>query len=405
MAKALNKDNLAYYDGKVKPFQIKDVEINGNKLKVTKRDGTSKSLDLPAGESGGSYAFTSNRRYTTLYFTEDAVNHLGYADFDEAKAIKYRSNVGLVGCINNIQGESSGTNFVPADNYRNSNKTHPGGIWDVFNDNFGVLNPNIRVNVLEPKRVGYLDDLGVYFFGSKFSDFIVNNYMNSRLRAGLISDNKGIVHYEFNLFGSDGRSKGRVEGYANIGFLVESGISTFFDFGIEREQGVISHCGADYHVNKDLLPKFTEGDSIYMAVYNNQEGISYYGAHFEQASSDVGRHGTLENLRNFVESEDSDGIVAKIYDYDSFQDIIAPIYVDVLPVQIPASYEEYNDWDGNTFNLYAFGIVLFDNADYVKLSGQNIGNGLIIGHEMDYVGVVEGNEESGVTEFTEVYPL
>lgn len=405
LTKALSKENLAYYDTNVRPQQVKDVEVEGSQLKITKRDGSTSNLDLP---SGGSFKYNTNKRYTTIYLTEDALKSLGYTGFEDSKTLlKYRTQVGT---INTYISDSYpyGSPSTTERSYRTNLEDLKDGYssetryWDTA-VGFSVSNPYTRVNILERKIVNYLPDLSELFLDNRFQEIATENDFNTKYINA--SDNYmiGIV----TLFDSEGHQKAYFKSYTQnyTNYLDEHGFSNIIDAwigGIKDKSGYPGISG----LRSSILDNFAEGDTALFTVYTNSYSDSAY-------SSNPMNDDNIEEWKTNIKISRPDAMTFELYTYEDFQNLVEPIEVEVLPIQVPAKYEEYTNTylteqmpTPTTFNLYAFAVNFSGNGDtdVVRIVGQNIGNGIIVGDKFKYICNVEGDNECGVTTFTEVYP-
>src|SRR5574344_363719 len=86
----------------IKTLVVKDsagttlVEYNGS---------TDKVLTLPEAQApqtqGGSFTYNTTKDYTTLYFTEEALQTLGYSGLSDSNALKHRTVIGSQGLKTN----------------------------------------------------------------------------------------------------------------------------------------------------------------------------------------------------------------------------------------------------------------------------------------------------------------
>ena len=108
-----SEDNtLVEFDGKVDKIltlpeapEIPEVDIKKLTIKnsagttLVEFDGsTDKELTLPEAQvsqtQGGSFTYNTTKDYTTLYFTEEALQTLGYSGLSDSNALKYRTVIG-----------------------------------------------------------------------------------------------------------------------------------------------------------------------------------------------------------------------------------------------------------------------------------------------------------------------
>lgn len=405
LTKALSKENLAYYDTNVRPQQVKDVEIEGSQLKITKRDGSTSNLDLP---SGGSFKYNTDKRYTTIYLTEDALKTLGYTGFEDSKVLlKYRTQVGTVSTYVS-DSPTYGSPSTTEKSYHSSleNISEGGGneayYWGSAMK-FSINNPYTRVNVLERKIVNYLPDLSTLFLDNRFQEIAAENDFNTKYINANNEYMTGIV----TLFDSEGRQKSYFKSstlnYTN--YLVGGGFSNIIDawiYGIKNKNG----WPGISRLRSSIIDNFAEGDTVLFSVYTTSYSDGAY-------SSNPMNDDNIEEWKTNVKNSHPDAMSFELYTYEDFQNLVEPIEVEALPIQVPAKYEEYTNTfltsenpTPTTFNLYAFAVNFAGNGDIdaIRIVGQNIGNGAVIGNGFKFISNVEGDDECGVTTFTEVYP-
>jgi len=430
LTKALSKENLAYYDTNVRPQQVKDVEVQGSQLKITKRDGSTNNLDLPSGDS---FVVETEMPYATIYLTEEAIRKLGYSGFEDAELLKYRSTVGKY----NIKDVANSGTFL-------------GGSWDAtplnglevadgrdiydnkYEPNFRQFkypytpyNTALRVNVLDEKEVSYLSTTVEYLSS------IVKNKVNSmtglealKTRFNSVDDN-GVLEVCLAIYDSNNylksMAKGCMKKYTVDGDDIADAISTLItDYGSDDyrfERKFTQNCIIKIAV------AVTEVDGSHGGIYGSNmysyQGLAYADprgilqCYWGDGESYISTPSEFDSYYGEMTSQGNIVIFTQdLCTYQEFQDSIVPFSTTGLPIRVPADKIEYSDYDGDgsfIFNYYTYKLYIHkgNSFGYNVFFGQNIGDGLLIGVKNDQltkIAVVEGDDECGETTFREVYP-
>lgn len=367
----------------IKTLVVKDsagttlVEYNGS---------TDKVLTLPEAQAsqtqGGSFTYNTTKDYTTLYFTEEALQTLGYSGLSDSNALKYRTVIGS----QTLKKNSSSRPSSPKDSF---------GV--LVNDSHSIvsLNPNLRPNVGTAKSVNYL--------GSVFS-YIINMIDN----LSGVDVPHGLTEGEYLIC-----SIGRVDANNNVKNRIVASVSNYSfrddPYYQEYRNATVAEL-VKFELNglNDLYSldeEFKEGDKLVISIYKRA------GSPEEYSDRDAGIGlDTFNNKHTFSDGSATSIVLGDLCTYEELQDSITPISAQVVPVQVPATkivYHDYEDTDATDFNVYTYLLYAYAKDGFNTIYGQNIGNGIVIGTKgssLSYLSVIEGAEECGSTTFNEIYP-
>src|SRR5574344_2940916 len=347
---------------------------------------TDKVLTLPEAQApqtqGGSFTYNTTKDYTTLYFTEEALQTLGYSGLSDSNALKHRTVIGSQGLIKTDSSRPSS----PKDSF---------GV--LVNDSHSIvsLNPNLRPNVGTVKSVNYLGSVFSYIInmidnldgvdvphGLAEGEYLVcsigrvdvSNYVKNRIVASV--DNDSLM------------SNPHYQEYRNstVAELVKFELNGLNDL---------------YSLNEE----FKEGDKLVISIYKRVGAPEEYSWHDTGISLD-----TFNNNHTFSDGSATSIVLGDLCTYEELQDSITPISAQVVPVQVPATkivYHDYEDTDATDFNVYTYLLYAYTKDGFNTIHGQNIGNGIIIstkGSKLSYLSVIEGAAECGSATFNEIYP-
>ena len=370
----------------IKKLTIKDsagttlVEYNGS---------TDKVLTLPEAQvpqtQGSSFTYNTTKDYTTLYFTEEALQTLGYTGLSDSNALKYRTVIGS----QNLKKNASSRPASPEDSFGVS-------VSDSKNRSIVSLNPNLRPNVGAVKSVNYL--------GSVFS-YIINMIDNL---AGVDAPH-GLAEGEYLVC-----SIGRVDASNYVKNRIVASVDNYSLMNDPHYQEYRNATVAElvkFSLNSlndlySLDEEFKEGDKLVISIAKRPD--NEFG---EYNGSDAGISlDTFNNDHTFSDGSATSIVLGDLCTYEELQDSITPISVQVVPVQVPATkivYHDYEDTDATDFNVYTYLLYAYAKDGFTIIRGQNIGNGIIIGAKngnLSYLSVIEGTAECGSTTFSEIYP-
>ena len=367
----------------IKTLVVKDsagttlVEYNGS---------TDKVLTLPEAQApqtqGGSFTYNTTKDYTTLYFTEEALQTLGYSGLSDSNALKYRTVIGS----QTLKTNDSSRPSSPKDSF---------GVSD--NDSYSITspNPNLRPNVGAVKSVNYL--------GSVFS-YIINMVDNL---AG-VDVPHGLAEGEY-LVCSIGRVdasnnvKNRIVTRVNNQWLIDE--PYYQEYRNSTVAELVKFNLNDLDNLYSLDEEFKEGDKLVISIYKCVNAPGEYSCYNAGISLD-----TFNNNHTFSDGSATSIVLGDLCTYEELQDSIVPISVQVVPVQVPATkivYHDYEDETATDFNVYTYLLYAYTKDGFNIIKGQNIGNGIIIGTKgssLSYLSVIEGAEECGGATFNEIYP-
>lgn len=366
----------------IKKLTIKDsagttlVEYNGS---------TDKVLTLPEAQTqGGSFTYNTTKDYTTLYFTEEAMQTLGYSGLSDSNALKYRTVIGS----QDLRIDSSsrpGKPVSPKDSF---------GV--LVNDSDGIesLNPNLRPNVGTVKSVNYL--------GSVFSYIInmIDNLVGVDVPHGLAESEYLVC------------SIGRVDASNNVKNRIVTSVSNLRlmddsdPYYQEYRNATVAEL-VKFELNGlndlySLNEEFKEGDKLVISIYKRAGSPEEYSASDAGISLD-----TFNNNHTFSDDSATSIVLSDLCTYEELQDSITPISAQVVPVQVPATKVVYHADDVTDFNVYTYSLYAYTKDGFNIIHGQNIGNGIVIGtngNSLSYLSVIEGAEECGSATFSEIYP-
>ena len=374
----------------IKKLTIKDsagttlVEYNGNADKV---------LTLPAAQvsqtpqtQGGSFTYNTTKDYTTLYFTEEALQTLGYSGLSDSNALKYRTVIGSQTLKENASSRPSSPkdSFDVSDNEDNED-----------NDSYSIVspNPNLRPNVGAVKSVNYLD---------RVFSYIINMVDNL---AG-VDVPHGLAEREYLVC-----SIGRVDASNNVKNRIVTMEKWLIDEDDPYYQEYRNSTVAElvkFNLNGlgnlySLDEEFKEGDKLVISIYKCVDAPKEYSCYNAGISLD-----TFNNNHTFSDGSATSIVLGDLCTYEELQDSIVPISAQVVPVQVPATKIVYHEGKTATdFNVYTYLLYAYTKDGFNIIKGQNIGNGIIIGTKgssLSYLSVIEGAEECGSTTFNEIYP-
>src|SRR5574344_1422831 len=367
----------------IKTLVVKDsagttlVEDNGS---------TDKVLTLPEAQvpqtQGGSFTYSTTKDYTTLYFTEEALQTLGYSGLSDSNALKYRTVIGS----QDLKTNDSSRPSSPKDSF---------GV--LVNDSHSIvsLNPNLRPNVGTVKSVNYLGSVFSYIInmidnldgvdvphGLAEGEYLVcsigrvdvSNYVKNRIVASV--DNDSLM------------SNPHYQEYRNstVAELVKFELNGLNDL---------------YSLNEE----FKEGDKLVISIYKRVGAPEEYSWHDTGISLD-----TFNNNHTFSDGSATSIVLGDLCTYEELQESITPISAQVVPVQVPATkivYHDDKDTDATDFNVYTYLLHAYTKDGFNTIRGQNIGNGIVIGTKgsrLSYLSVIEGTAECGSATFNEIYP-
>ena len=372
----------------IKTLVVKDsagttlVEYNGS---------TDKVLTLPEAQApqtqGGSFTYNTTKDYTTLYFTEEALQTLGYSGLSDSNALKYRTVIG--------------SQDLKTDSSRPSSPKDSFGV--LVNDSDGIesLNPNLRPNVGTVKSVNYL--------GTVFS-YIINMIDNL---VG-VDVPHGLAEGEYLMC-----SIGRVDASNYVKNRIVTSVYNYWLIDDPYYQEYRNSTVAElvkFKLNGlnnlySLNEEFKEGDKLVISIYKCA-GDPMGPIAGEYSESDAGISlDTFNNDHTFSDgSANSSIVLGDLCTYEELQDSITPISVQVVPVQVPATkivYHDYEDTNATDFNVYTYLLYAYTKDGFNIIRGQNIGNGIVIGtngSSLSYLSVIEGTAECGSATFNEIYP-
>lgn len=382
----------------IKTLVVKDssgttlVEYNGSADKV---------LTLPEAQAqqtqGGSFTYNTTKDYTTLYFTEEALQTLGYAGLSDSNALKYRTVIGSKPITNEeYRPASASKSFGVLTNGDNTSYSYSSGVTNTTS--IVSLNPNLRPNVGEVKSINYLDSL------IKYIADMIDNLDGVDVPHGLTQEKKYLVC-----------SIGRVDN----GYIKNRIVATSVDYFTlvnspyyqdYRNATIAELVKLSLNGLSDLYSldeEFKEGDKLVISIYRSAS------TPIESGTDDAGI--SLDTFNdNHTFDEDSDNVSIVLGDlctYEELQDSIVPNSVQVVPVQVPASRVAYGAGsqvnDENNFDVYTFVLYAYTKDGFKIIYGQNIGNGIIIdvnNGNLSYKGVIESTTECGSATFSEIYP-
>ena len=367
----------------IKKLTIKDSEG----ATLVEFDGsTDKELTLPEVEipqtQGGSFTYNTTKDYTTLYFTEEALQTLGYSGLSDSNALKYRTVIGSQSFETTNSKPTS-----PKDSFRvlvNDSETY----------RIESLNPNLRPNVGTVKSVNYL--------GSVFSYIInmIDNLVGVDVPHGLTGGEQLVC------------SIGRVDASNNVKNRIVTSVSNYWLMDDPSYQEYRNSTVAElvkFSLNSLnnlylLDEEFKEGDKLVISIARRPAGE--FG---EWSGTSAGISlDTFNNEHTFSDGSATSIVLGDLCTYEELQDSIVPISAQVVPVQVPATKVVYHDaTDATDFNVYTYLLYAYTKDGFTIMHGQNIGNGIIIGTKgssLSYLSVIEGAEECGSVTFNEIYP-
>ena len=374
----------------IKTLVVKDsegvtlVEYNGS---------TDKVLTLPEAQApqtqGGSFTYNTTKDYTTLYFTEEALQTLGYSGLSDSNALKHRTVIGS----QDLKIDSSsrlGKPVSPKDSFEflvNDSETH----------SIVSPNPNLRPNVGTVKSVNYL--------GTVFS-YIINMIDNL---VG-VDVPHGLAEGEYLMC-----SIGRVDASNYVKNRIVTSVYNYWLIDDPYYQEYRNSTVAElvkFKLNGlnnlySLDEEFKEGDKLVISIYKCA-GDPMGPIAGEYSESDAGISlDTFNNDHTFSDGSATSIVLGDLCTYEELQDSIVPISVQVVPVQVPATKVVYHADDVTDFNVYTYSLYAYTKDGFNIIRGQNIGNGIVIGakgNSLSYLSVIEGTEECGSATFNEIYP-
>lgn len=369
----------------IKTLVVKDsagttlVEYNGS---------TDKVLTLPEAQvpqtQGSSFTYNTTKDYTTLYFTEEALQTLGYTGLSDSNALKYRTVIGS----QNLKTNASSRPASPEDSFGVS-------VSDSKNRSIVSLNPNLRPNVGAVKSVNYLGTVFSYIIN------MIDNLVGVDVPHGLAEGEQLVC------------SIGRVDASNNVKNRIVTRVNYDLMNGPHyqeyRNATVAELVKFELNGLNDLYSldeEFKEGDKLVISIAKRPD--NEFG---EYNGSDAGISlDTFNNDHTFSDGSATSIVLGDLCTYEELQDSITPISVQVVPVQVPATkivYHDCEDTDATDFNVYTYLLYTYTKDGFTIIRGQNIGNGIIIGAKngnLSYLSVIEGTAECGSATFSEIYP-
>lgn len=367
----------------IKKLTIKDsvgttlVEYNGSADKV---------LTLPEAQAlqtqGGSFTYNTTKDYTTLYFTEEALQTLGYSGLSDSNALKYRTVIGSSNLATN-----NGSPKGPKDSFR-----------VLVNDSESLItespNPNLRPNVGAVKSVNYLGTVFSYIIN------MIDNLVGVDVPHGLAEGEYLVC------------SIGRVDASNYVKNRIVTNVDNYSLMNDPYYQEYRNSTVAElvkFELNglNDLYlldEEFKEGDKLVISIYKRAGGP--VAGEFNESDAGISLD-TFNNNHTFSDGSATSIVLGDLCTYEELQDSIVPISVQVVPVQVPATKVVYHDTDATDFNVYTYLLYAYTKDGFNIIYGQNIGNGIVIdtkGNSLSYLSVIEGTEECGSAAFNEIYP-